>query len=239
MIGKKRILAVIPARGGSKGLPRKNVLDLAGKPMIAWSIDAAAGSRYIDRCIVSTDDAEIAEVARRHAGDVPFMRPAEHARDESTTLDVALHAIDTLPGYDLVVILQPTSPLRTTADIDKTIETLCALQAPSSVSVYEPAKSPYWSYRTDERGRLVTLLDAELASKRRQELPRAYVLNGAVYVACIDWLREQGRFVTGDTVAHVMPAERSLDVDTAFDLKLVAFYLHESRQADSTLAANA
>lgn len=239
MIGRNRILAIIPARGGSKGLPRKNVLDLDGKPMIAWSIQAAADSDFIDHCIVSTDDAEIASVAQEYGCDVPFIRPDEHARDESTTLDVALHALDELPGYDLVVILQPTSPLRTSYDIDQTIEAIVARQAPSAVSVYEPAKSPYWSYRTDDKGRLVSLLDKELASKRRQELPSTYVLNGAVYVARVDWLRENLRFVTDETVAHVMPAERSLDVDTAFDLKLVAFYLHESRQASNTLAANA
>ena len=239
MIGRNKILAIIPARGGSKGLPRKNVLDLDGKPMIAWSIEAAAGSQFIDRCIVSTDDAEIAEVARRHGADVPFMRPDQYACDESTTLDVALHALDELPGHDLVVILQPTSPLRTAYDIDQTIEAIVARQAPSAVSVYEPAKSPYWAYRTDDDGRLIGLLDQELASKRRQELPAAYVLNGAVYVARVDWLRDKLRFVTDETVAHVMPAERSLDVDTAFDLKLVAFYLHEQRQADNALAANA
>lgn len=243
MIGKKRILGVIPARGGSKGLARKNVLDLNGKPMIAWSIEAAGQSQYLDRCIVSTDDPEIAEVAKACNGDVPFIRPDEHARDESTTLDVALHAVRKLSGYDLVVILQPTSPLRTSDDIDKTIETLVALQAKSAASVCEPAKSPYWSYLTDDRGRLKTLLDPELACKRRQDLPRAYVLNGAVYAACIDWLKEKQRFVTDETAAYIMPAERSLDVDTAFDLKLVAFHLHENQlnegQAESTLAANA
>ena len=247
MIGKKRVLGIIPARGGSKGLPRKNVLDLAGKPMIAWSIAAAADSQFIDRCIVSTDDEEIAAVARKHGCEVPFMRPAEHARDHSTTLDVALHALDELQGFDLVVILQPTSPLRSTHDIDQTIEAIVAHQAPSAVSVYEPAKSPYWSYRTNDDGRLVSLLDKELASRRRQELPAAYVLNGAVYVARVDWLRQNRRFVTDETVAHVMPAERSLDVDTAFDLKLVTFYMQQNRienrnntgQADNALAANA
>lgn len=239
MIGNERILAIIPARGGSKGLPRKNVLDLDGKPMIAWTLEAAAGSAFIDRCIVSTDDQEIAEVARQHGGDVPFMRPPKHARDESTTLDVALHAIEQLPDFDRVVILQPTSPLRTSEDIDQTIQAMITHQAPSAVSVYEPAKSPYWSYTTDRDARLHTLLDEALADKRRQDLPTAYVLNGAVYAARIDWLKQHQRFVGDDTVAHIMPAERSLDVDTAFDLKLVAFYLHESRQADNALAAQA
>lgn len=243
MIGDQRILAIIPARGGSKGLPRKNVLNLAGKPMIAWSIEAARQSRYIDRCIVSTDDSEIAQVAREHGGDVPFIRPAEHAQDHSTTLDVALHAIDELPGCQLVVILQPTSPLRTSEDIDRTIEAMQAHRASSATSVCKPSKSPYWSYRTDAEDRLVSLIDPRLADRRRQELPEAYVLNGAVYVARIDWLRAHHRFVGGDTVAYEMPADRSLDVDTAFDLKLVAFYMQETSgaasQAEGALAANA
>ena len=232
-----KVLAIIPARGGSKGLPRKNVLDLGGKPMIAWSIEAAAQSQHIDRCIVSTDDDEIAEVARSLGGDVPYIRPADIARDQSTTLDVALHAIEILDNYDTVVILQPTSPLRSAQDIDKTIEAMHKAKSQSAVSVCEPAKSPYWSYRTDEQGRLVSLIDPQLASKRRQDLPDAYVLNGAVYVAQVDWLKKNLAFVDKNTVAHVMPAERSLDIDTAFDLKLVAFYLHEAQQ--NSLAANA
>lgn len=242
MIGKRRILAVIPARGGSKGLRRKNVLELNGKPLIAWTIEAASHSEYLDRCIVSTDDPEIARVARDKGGEVPFERPPELARDGSPTLDVALHAADKLPGYDILVILQPTSPLRTTGDIDKTIEAMCALQAPSAVSVFEPAKSPYWSYRTNERGRLLPLLDPELASKRRQELPFAYVLNGAVYAACIDWLRTERRLVTAETVAHIMPPERSLDIDTAFDFELAGFYLDHNlehrRQSASPTQGN-
>lgn len=229
MIGKRKILAIIPARGGSKGLPRKNVLDLEGKPLIAWSIAAASESQYIDRCIVSTDDQEIADIAKQWGADVPFMRPTEHARDESTTLDVALHTIEQLPDFDIVVILQPTSPLRSRHDIDHTIETLCALQAKSAASVYEPAKSPFWSYLTTSQGRLQPLLDPELACKRRQDLPRAFVLNGAVYAACIKWLKKTQRFVTEQTAAYMMPAERSLDIDTAYDLRLAAFQIHENR----------
>lgn len=230
MIGKQKILALIPARGGSKLLPRKNVLELNQKPLIAWTIEAASRSGYLDRCIVSTDDPEIARVAKDWGGDVPFERPAELARDETPTLDVALHAVDTLPGYDILVILQPTSPLRTTGDIDETIEAMASLQAPSAVSVFEPAKSPYWAYRTDECGRLCPLLDQELATRRRQELPSAYLLNGAVYVARIDWLRKEQRFVSNETVPHIMPPERSLDVDTGFDLELAGFYLRHSRE---------
>jgi len=228
MIEGLRVLGLIPARGGSKGLPRKNVLPLAGRPLIAWTVAAAQGSRYLDRVVLSSDDDEIMAAAGQAGCEVPFRRPADCATDQATTLDVARHAIGQLPGFDVLVVLQPTSPLRSAADIDATLERLAEHSAASAVSVTEPAKSPYWSYRMADDGRLQALLDGELAKKRRQDLPAAYVLNGAVYAARIDWLLAQGGFVGDDTVAHVMPAERSLDVDTALDLKLVELCLEEA-----------
>lgn len=228
MIGGKKVLGLIPARGGSKGLPRKNVLPAAGKPLIAWTVKAALASKYLDRVILSSDDDEIMAAAEQAGCEVPFKRPEEFATDQATTLDVARHAVEQLPGFDILVVLQPTSPLRSAGDIDATLEQLITSEANSAVSVTEPAKSPYWSYQMNSKGRLVTLLDEDLAKKRRQDLPTAYVLNGAVYAARIDWLLEQGGFVGADTVAHVMPAERSLDVDTALDLKMVELCLKET-----------
>lgn len=229
MIDGREVLAIVPARGGSKGLPRKNVLDLAGQPLIGWTLAAAAESAYLDRCIVSTDDDEIAEVARRHGGDVPFMRPADLATDDADTFDAIRHAIERLPGYGITVILQPTSPLRITADIDRAIELMVQQDAPSCVSVVEPAKSPFWSYRIDGH-RLRPLFDAQYSRMRRQALPPAYALNGAVYVASTPWLLAHGNCLGDDTVAYVMPAERSIDIDTAFDLELAAFY-HSHRSS--------
>jgi len=220
MIADLKVLAVIPARGGSKGLPRKNVLPLAGKPLIAWTLAATQASRYIDRTILSSDDDEIIATALEHGGDVPFKRPDQLAGDVVTTLEVAIHAIDQLPGYDLLLILQPTSPLRTTADIDGVLEQLVKTDAASCVSVTEPDKSPYWAYSIDEKERIAPLIDAELARRRRQDLPAAYVLNGAVYAAHIPWLKQQQGFVGDDTVAYVMPKEHSLDVDTLLDLQI-------------------
>ncbi len=227
MIDGFRVLGLIPARGGSKGLPRKNVLDLCGKPMIAWTIEAALASRHMDRVILSSDDPEIMQTATGYGCDVPYQRPNHLATDEATTIDVALHAADTLPEFNVLVILQPTSPLRTAEDIDATLEQLFARRAPSCVSVTEPEKSPYWSYGIDPKGRIDPLIDASLARRRRQDLPTAYVLNGAVYAAHIDWLREQRAFVGPGTVAHVMPHGRSLDVDTLVDLKISSLLLQE------------
>lgn len=231
MIEGLRVLGLIPARGGSKGLPRKNVLDLCGKPMIAWTIEAALDSRHLDRVVLSSDDPEIMQTAAAHGCDVPYRRPHRLATDNATTIDVALHAADLLPGYDVLVILQPTSPLRTAEDIDGTLRGLAATRAPSCVSVTEPEKSPYWSYGLDQRGRLQPLVDAQLARQRRQDLPTAYVLNGAVYAARIPWLRQQRAFVGPGTVAHVMPHARSLDVDTLVDLKISSVLIQEQLSA--------
>lgn len=225
MIDGRRVLGFVPARGGSKGLPRKNILDLAGRPLIAWTLAAAQASRYIDRCIVSTDDEEIARVAAAHCGDVPFLRPAELAGDDAETFTALAHAVARVPGYDLIVILQPTSPLRSADDIDATLETLQRHAAPACVSVVEPGKSPFWSYRIDEHNRLAPLLDPRYSRMRRQDLPTSYVLNGAVYAAHIDWLMVHRSCVSEETVPYVMPVERSVDIDTAFDLELAELYL--------------
>src|SRR5689334_1892292 len=195
MIRGARILAVIPARGGSKGVPRKNVRDVAGRPLIGWTIAAARGSRYIDRVIVSSDDTEIIEVARREGCEVPFVRPGQLARDETPGIDPVLHALKELPGYEYVVLLQPTSPLRTCTDIDGCIERCVASGADGCVSVSEPDKSPYWMYTLAPDAKLKPLLDRAGQTHRRQDLPRVYALNGAVYVARCETLLESRAFV--------------------------------------------
>ena len=128
MIGNKKLLAVIPARGGSKRLPRKNILDLSGKPMISWTIDAALGSKYIDRIVVSTDDQEIAKISKDCGADIPFIRPLELATDYATSIDVVLNLIESLERnneyYDYIMLLQPTSPLRSTKNINESVELL-------------------------------------------------------------------------------------------------------------------
>jgi N-acylneuraminate cytidylyltransferase len=236
MIAGLRVLAVVPARGGSKGLPRKNVLPLAGKPLLAWTLQAAQASRYLDRTILSSDDDEIIATGQQYGGDAPFKRPTQLAVDTTTTLDVVFHVLEQFPAFDIVVILQPTSPLRSAADIDAALEHLIDSGARSCVSVTEPDKSPYWCYGVNEQGRLAPLLDSELASRRRQDLPTAYTLNGAVYAAHVDWLKQQQGFVGTDTVAHVMPRERSLDIDTLLDMQICEAVIaaKQSTAVDST-----
>lgn len=221
-----KIFALISARGGSKGIPRKNIRRIAGKPLIAWTIEAALSSRMLDAVVVSTDDEEIAEVARRWGAQVPFLRPTYLAQDDSPGIDPVLHAINHLPGFDAVILLQPTSPLRTTEDIDVCVGLARDMQAPSVVSVSEPVKHPYWMYRLGADQRLQTLIDVPPIS-RRQELPPVYALNGALYYARSDWLKQHRTFVTAETVAYVMPPERSVDLDTLLDWKLAEILLKE------------
>lgn len=227
MIDGLKVLAIIPARGGSKGVQHKNIRHVAGKPLIAWTIEEAKKSRFIDRVIVSTDDPSIADVALQWGAEVPFLRPAEFARDDSPGIAPVLHAIETLQQqYDLVVLLQPTSPLRTVEDIDGCIGHLQEYRAKSCVSVVEPDKSPYWMYRFTAEKRLEPLF--ETAFDRRQDLPETYALNGAVYVAECGWLMKTKSFMSKETSGYIMPKERSLDIDSELDIKICNYLKSEA-----------
>jgi N-acylneuraminate cytidylyltransferase len=215
-----KVLALITARGGSKGLPRKNVLLAGGKPLLAWTADAAISAECVDRVVLSSDDHEIMDAARAAGCDVPFCRPARLASDCATSIDVVLHALDQLPGYNYVLLLQPTSPLRAAADIDAAFALMLERDAPSCVSVCEVDQSPYWMYRVASDNKLQRLLPELQGITRRQDLPPIYVLNGAIYIARIDWLRANKNFVGSETVAYFMPKERSLDIDTAEDFEI-------------------
>lgn len=223
------LLTLISARGGSKGIPRKNIKPLMGKPLIGWSIEAAKRASFIDRIVVSTDDAEIASVAREFGADVPFMRPAALAADDTPGIAPVLHAISQLPHYDWVLLLQPTSPLRSAADIDG-IWQLCQDQvAPSAVSVCEVEKNPYWMYQCNAAQRLEPFIEGRLDVTRRQDLPPAFALNGALYLARTDWLLDRQCFVGPETLGYIMPPERSVDLDTPQDWRWVEFLIeHEN-----------
>jgi CMP-N,N'-diacetyllegionaminic acid synthase len=219
VIGERKVLAVIPARGGSKGLPGKNVLEVGGRPLLAFSVEAAKTSGVIDHVILSSDDDDIIAVAKKCGCDVPFRRPPELATDSAATIDVVLHALDQMAGYDVVVLLQPTSPLRTAADIDGACAQFAQRGAPACVSVTLAEQSPYWMYHITGEGDLRPVLAAPPGVTRRQDLPPVYALNGAIYVADVAWLRSSRNFLTPETVPYVMPVERSLDVDTAADFE--------------------
>lgn len=231
MIHDQRVLAIIAARGGSKGLPGKNIKDVGGQPLIAWSIQAGHNSSYIDRVVLTTDDAAIVTVAQEFGCDVPFLRPAALADDTAKVEDALLHTMDNLgEEYDYLVLLQPTSPLRTAADIDGAIKTCIDKAAPACVSVCSPDKSPYWMCLADEKGRLHRLLETDGPAYRRQDLAPVLALNGAVYVAEVSWFRTHQTFFTEETVGYEMPRERSVDIDTPLDLMLVETILAEARK---------
>lgn len=224
MIEGRKVMGVIPARGGSKGIPRKNLRLLAGKPLIAWTIEEAKKSQYIDRLILSSEDEEIIKAAQEWGCEVPFVRPAELARDDTPGLEPVIHALKTTgDGYDYVVLLQPTSPLRTVNDIDDCIRYCVREGAPVCVSVSLAGKSPYWMHTLNEHNRLRPLLPAEKPAERRQDLPPVYVENGAVYVAETGYLLKEKRFITEETLAYIMPADRSWDIDTEMDFLWCAF----------------
>lgn len=220
MIAGRSVLGLIAARGGSKGVPGKNVFMINGRPLIQWTIDAARQSRCIDRLILSSDEPAIIEVARNAGCEVPFRRDAALATDEANSIDVVIDALHRVPGYDIVVLLQPTSPLRIAADIDGAIELLVSSGAGASVTVREADEHPYWMFRLGGDGRLSRFAEpAGGMPLRRQGLPRAWSLNGAVYAADSAWFLKNRTFLSPATVGYPMPAERSLDIDSFEDIQ--------------------
>jgi N-acylneuraminate cytidylyltransferase/CMP-N,N'-diacetyllegionaminic acid synthase len=224
-------LAVIPARGGSKGIPGKNILPLLGKPLIAYTIEAARKAGLIGRILVSTDDPVIAKTASEFGAEVPFLRPPELARDETPTLPVLQHLLTQLKlsehyEPEIIVLLQPTSPLRRAEDIDRAVTLLRQTGADSVVSLCAAEHSPYWMNRL-EGDRVLPFLDNVPEYARRQDLPPVYRVNGAVYATRRRILMEQNRLLGEDTRGMVMDAESSVDIDTPLDLKIAMLILQE------------
>lgn len=218
MIEGKIILGIIPARGGSKGIPRKNIRCLAGKPLIAWTIEEARKSKYIDRLILSSEDDEIIKVAREWGCEVPFVRPAELAGDDVPGSLVVIHAMNTIvEKYDYIVLLQVTSPLRTVEDIDNAIRYCIDQGAPVCASVCLVQHSPYWMHTVTRGNRLRPLIKQQRIIDRRQDLPEVYMENGAVCIARTEYLLQHSGFITQDTLAYIMPRDRSLDIDEEVD----------------------
>ncbi len=223
MSKNRNIIAIIPARGGSKGVPRKNIKLLNGKPLIYYTINEAQKSRYIQGFFVSTEDNEIAEVAKRYGAEV-VPRPFELAQDDTPSFPVYQQAIKYLEGTgtiqpDIVVILQPTSPLRTVDDIDGAIEQFLKGGCSSVVSVCEVGHPLAWMYKVDGE-RLKPLFGSRNIVTRRQDAPKTYRLNGAVYVTTRDSIMGQGGIIGNDTRAYIMK-ERSIDIDSNIDFALV------------------
>ncbi len=220
MIAGQRVLALIPARGGSKGIKGKNIIDVCGKPLLGYSVDAAKKSQYVDGVVVSTDSEEIAETARRCGAEVPFLRPERLASDTAKSIDAVLHAVDTLReqgnGYDIVVLLQPTQPLRTAEDIDGALEAFERQGRKGLVSVCEVEEHPILMRTIGENGTLERVLSCS-STVRRQDMPPFYKVNGCIYINGVEELSEETSF-NDNPIPYVMPRERSIDIDSYADL---------------------
>ena len=227
MYKNKTFLAIIPARGGSKRLPRKNVLDLNGKPLIAYSIEAGLDSSYIDKVVVTSDDDEVLTISKKY-GAVTINRPDELASDTSTTFDAIKHTVDNCEKYDYIVLLQPTSPLRDGDHIDKAIELLESKNADAIVSVCKMDHSPLWSNTLDDSLSMKGFLKNEVLNTRSQDLAEYYRLNGAIYICNVQkFLEEDCVFLKENIFAFEMSQEKSVDIDTALDFKVSKILMQE------------
>lgn len=218
----KSIIAIIPARGGSKGIPRKNIKELEGKPLIAYTIEEALKSKYLDHVFVSTEDPEIAKVSKECGAQV-IDRPSSLAKDTSKTVDAILHAVEYLEKKDIhphiVVLLQPTSPLRNTEDIDAAVKVFLDNECDSVISVCEPDHSPFWCFTLSGKY-LQPLFDKKFDNTRRQDLPKVVIPNGAIYVSSPESIRKYEGFYGDQTIPYCMSPERSIDIDTPLDFTI-------------------
>ena len=232
---KSNVVGFIFARGGSKGVPRKNIRLLAGKPLIAYAIHTALGSDLIHRVIVSTDDTEIADVAQRYGAEVPFMRPAELARDDTPEWLAWQHAICALevtegePQMDVFVSIPPTSPLRVVEDVDACIQMLLESDADLVYTVRPAERNPYFNMIViDEAGYARLVIPSERAMHRRQDAPSVYDSTTVAYAARPEFVMNSNSMFEGKVKAVVVPKERSLEIDTELDFKFAEFLLNGS-----------
>ncbi|MBI5542161.1 MAG: acylneuraminate cytidylyltransferase family protein [Bacteroidia bacterium] len=228
MYNGKKILAIITARAASKRLLNKNMLDFAGSPLISKTIESGKGSKYIDRLIVSTDSEEIKRISLEYGAEVPFIRPSELATDNADSIIVLNHVIKYInEKFNYILLLQPTSPLRTSEDIDNSIEMLND-EVKSIVSVSEMEHSPLWANVLPENKSMADFIKPEVKGKRSQDLPIYYRINGAIYISEMDEYFFNKGFLGKSTKAYIMPVERSVDIDNAFDF-LFAEFLFKAR----------
>ena len=224
-----RIIAIIPARSGSKGLPDKNIRILNGKPLIAYSIIQAQETGIVDEIFLSTDSQEYADLAIQYGANVPFLRSVDLASDSASTWDCVREALEqyhTLgKEYDIFVVLQPTSPLRTAGDIIDAIKQIALTNADSIVSVCEAEHSPLWYNTLPENKSLKGFFRPEIMAKTRQELPTFFRINGAIYALSTSYFLKTQNIYDGNSLAYIMPRERSIDIDTLFDFSFAEYLL--------------
>jgi len=231
MINNKSILCLIPARGGSKGLPQKNIKDLCGKPLIAWSIETALRSKYIDEVIVSTDDEDIAKAASKFGALIPFMRPKELAADGSKTMDVILHAIHYFEKagkiFDIIVLIEPTSPLRETSDIDQALENLISTEQAESIVGIAKVENTHPAFLIKLKDKFLRpYLSDEFKILRRQEIDDLYFYEGSLYISYTKSLQVRKNFYHEKTLGYIVPKWKSFEVDDIVDFVIIEAILN-------------
>jgi len=234
MYKNKKILAIIPARGKSSGIKRKNIKPLAGKSLIAYTIETALKSQYLDRVIVSTEDKKIAKISKQYGAEV-MERPKNLTRDNTPVIQVLRHVVNLLSNNekyipDIVVLLQPTSPLRRVDDINLAIRQLLEKKSDSVVSLCQTKSNPYWTYKLKNDNKICPIIKSKYNTARRQDAPKTYKLNGAVYVTKRNVLMDQNKILGKNTRAIIMPQERSVDIDTLLDFKMVELSIQKNQQ---------
>lgn len=227
MFKGQKILALIPARGGSKGIKDKNIISINGKPLVAYSIEEGLKSKYVDMVLVSTDSEEIARISKEYGAEVPFLRPSEIAQDTSPTVEAINHALEVVNAerqFHSLILLQPTSPLRTCEDIDKAIELYFETNCEGVVSVREVNETPILMRYINGEGKLKNVVEYD-KSIRRQDLPKYYILNGSIYISKIS--EENTADVNKLAIPFIMSKEKSIDIDELADVAKTEQYLKE------------
>jgi CMP-N-acetylneuraminic acid synthetase len=225
-----RLLGLITARGGSKRVPGKNLRNVGGKPLVAWTIEEACKSTMLDAVVMTTDDAKIAEVARRYGASVPFMRPYHLAEDATPHIDCVFHAIEQLLAqgekpFDAVVLLQPTSPLRTADDIDGLLRYAIENNAESAVTIHESVEHPYFIRFLNEENILCPIIKQDIFYPRKQDLEKTYYINGAIYFNTLESLYKTKSFYPKKQYGYEISIEHALQVDSEFDLTIADLLL--------------
>ncbi len=218
------LVGLIPARGGSKGIKRKNIKEIFGKPLIAWTIRQALETKSLDKVIVSTDDDEIANISVDYGAEVPFIRPKRIALDDSPGISNVLHLLEHIPKVSKILYLQPTSPLREIEDILNIIELQNKHDADSCISLSKAPKHPSWMYKLENNRKMNPIFCEESAS-RRQDLSDVFVINGALYLGNAEFYKREKKFINSETLGYIMPKERSIDIDDMDDWMLAELKL--------------
>ena len=219
MINNKKIIAIIPARGGSKGIKRKNLHNIAGFPLIYWTINEIKKVNYIDKVVLTSDDHEIINYCKSLNCDIPFRRSNQLSTDDAKTSDVILDVLKRLPGYDYFILLQPTSPLRTASDIVNSIDKMISSNSKSCISVYKIKLKTNWLLKLNNHNYLKPMFNEKYFDSRRQDIDDSYLPNGAIYISEIKNFIKNKNFFSNKTFAYVMPEEMSIDIDNMHQMR--------------------